>query len=156
MLVPDLAIHNRPCSLSQDNTYKIIRSYIKNNINGKYARVTSDYDFCFTVTKVINIKPYIHTSEQTKSNGRSYAKPRIKKREINTKEFKIFEMCPKKPYQGYTPIKGFTGENLLDLSNNIKSYLDELMSVLNSPLTECPCCDGTGFSKEDKFDSNKR
>lgn len=151
MLVPDLEIHNRPCKLSSDNTYKLVRSYIKNNINGRYARVTSDYDFCFTVKKVVKIKPFIKEWEEKKSNGKSYSRPRIHKEEVTNKVITVFEMCPSKPYNKYTPIKGFEGDNLKDLAENVRLYLDELMYAINQPLTECGCCEGRGVLMQDKF-----
>lgn len=155
MLISDLVIHNRPCYVSVDTTYKIIRSWVKDNINGKYARVTSDYDFCFTVKKVIPIKPYIRKTEILTNRGKSYAKPRFKEQTISDKMVEVFEMCPSKRYQKYTPIAPFKGDNLKDLADNIKTYLEELMDFLNAPLHECEHCKGTGHILE-SFDKNKR
>lgn len=155
MLVPELAIHNQPCAISCDNTYRIIRNHILDNIDGKYARVTSNYDFCFTVKKIVYVKPYTYTTEEKKRNGRSYARPRIKTHTVNKKEEVIFEMCPSKKYQDYTPIEGFKGDSLQDLIDNMKNYLDELMKYINMPLEECSCCNGTGHIFTD-FDKNKR
>lgn len=155
MLVPELAIHNRPCSISADATYNIIRAHIKNNIVGSCARVTSDYDFCITVKKVINIKEYVHKKEIKKANGKSYAKPKYNSKLVTSELVDAFEMCPSKPYEGYTPIKGFKGNNLQDLADNIKLYLDELMDYLNTPLDRCPHCEGTGVIAT-TFDINNR
>lgn len=155
MLVPELAIHNQPCAISRDNTYKIIRNYILDNIDGKYARVTSNYDFCFTVKKIVKIKPYEHKTEEKKLNGKSYARPRIKTQTITSKEIEIFEMCPSKQYQSYTPIEGFKGDNLQDLISNMESYLQDLMEYINLPLEECSCCNGVGYVLQ-SFDKNKR
>lgn len=156
MLVPDLALHNRPCSVNADTTYKIIRNYIKDNIDGMYARVTSDYDFCFTVKKRIRVEPYTYQTEVTKSNGRSYARPRFNTHKVEFKEVAIFEMCPSKPYSKYTPITGFKGENLADLAENIKLYLDELMQVINMPVHECSHCKGKGVFVQKVENTNKR
>jgi hypothetical protein len=156
LLTPDLVIHNRPCYINADTTYSIVRNHIKSNIDTKHARITSDYDFCFTVKKKIQIKPYIHKTEQTKANGRSYAKPRFTTKTIEHKEAEIFEMCPSEPYQKYTPIKGFTGDNLKDLVENIKLYLDELMDVINKPVKECEGCGGTGCTFDKVENMNDR
>ena len=155
MLTPELAIHNRPCFITADTTYNIIRSHIKNNIVSSCARVTSDYDFCFTVKKVINIKEYVHKTELKKANGRSYAKPKYNSKLVTSDLVDAFDMCPSKPYSGYTPIKGFKGDTLQDLADNIRLYLDELMEYLNTPLDRCQHCAGTGvipttFSKNDR------
>ena len=156
MLVPDLMIHNRPCKIDTDTTYKIVRNHIKNNIDSSCARITSDYDFCFTVKRVIKIKPYVHKTEIKKSNGRSYAKPRFNQKTVESKMETIFEMCPSKKYQSYTPIKGFCGDNLADLADNVKTYLEELMLYINAPLQECEHCKGTGCTPRESFDKNSR
>lgn len=156
LLTPDLVIHNRPCYIDSDTTFAIVRNHIKENINPKYARVTSDYNFCFTVKKRVQINPYVHKTEIKKSNGRSYAKPQFKSQTIEAKEVEIFEMCPSKKYQNYTPIAGFKGENLADLVENIKLYLDHLMDVINAPVHECEHCGGLGCTIEKVEDMNER
>ena len=144
LLVHPLAIHNRPCSVSKDTTYNIVRNHIKQNINLQHARITSDYDFCFTVKKLVQIKPIELKQEIKKTNGRSYAKPKFKYSTKQYNEVEIFEMCPAKKYRDYTPIDGFRGDNLEDLAENIKLYLDELMAVINAPAHECEHCNGVG------------
>jgi hypothetical protein len=155
LLVHPLAIHNRPCSVSKDTTYNIVRNYIKQNINPHHARITSDYDFCFTVKKLVHIKPIEIKREHKKANGRSYATPKFTYSTKQHKELDLFEMCPAKKYGGYTPIDGFNGENLEDLAENIKLYLDELMEVINTPVHECVHCNGVGTTV-DKVGCNIR
>lgn len=156
LLTPDLVLHNRPCFIGTDTTYKIVRNYIKNNIDPKHARITSDYDFCFTVKKKVHIKPIVHQTEQKKKNGRSYAKPKFTTTTIEHKEVEIFEMCPSKTYQKYTPIKGFKGDSLKDLVENIKLYLEELMFIINRPVKECESCGGTGCTFDKVENINER
>lgn len=143
MLCCPLTIHNQPCSINRKTSYNIIRNYIKENIDGKYAQVSSDYDFCFSVLKVISIKPYTETTQITKSNGRSYAKPKFNKRTIEAKTTKVFETSPE-GYSKYPLAPSFKGDNLQDLAENVKLYLDELMDIINQPVKECSSCNGTG------------
>lgn len=157
MFVPDLIIHTQPCYLTSRQTYDIVREYVKDNIDKKNAVITSDYDFCLEVHKKIKIKPIIFTKEEKKSNGRSYAKPRITTKEIQHKNVLIFEMThADRKYEKYTVIDGFKGESLQDLIDNIKHYLDELMEVINSEMSECEYCNGTGHVINYNFDINKR
>lgn len=145
MLTPEFALHERPCSLTSKQTYDIVRYYVKENIDPKVAEVTSDHDFCFTVSKKISIKPYIHKREIKKANGKSYAKPKFVNREIVRKLVEIFKMGHgEKPWQNYTAIEGFKGESLEDLVENVKLFLDELMFHINDPVKECEHCGGTG------------
>jgi hypothetical protein len=147
LLTPDIALHNRPCYINADTAYRIIRHYVRTHIDGRYARITSDYDFCFTVKKLVHIKPYIHKWEIKKNNGRSYSKPKYNSRLITTTEVEVFEMCPSKKYNNYTPIDGFKGDNLADLIENVKLYLDELITYINAPLEQCSHCNGTGIKE---------
>ena len=159
MMVSDLLLHNQPCSLTSLQTYQIIRKYVGDNIDPLYGKITSDYDFCFTVQKKISIKPWVKRTEATKANGRSYAKPRITSRSIESKLEPLFDMTHKGSggnYRGYAPINGFKGESLQELTDNIKTYLDELMGHINAPLSECQHCDGTGHTNIKSFDKNKR
>lgn len=149
MLVPDLVIHNTPCSITSKQTYDIVRRYVLDNIDKRWAHVSSDYDFCFTVKKKYEIKPYEHTWEEKKANGKSYRKPRVHRKTITRKEFTVFEMThADRQYKGYTVIKGFRGDTLADLIEGIKHYLDDLMEVINKPLYECAHCQGSGIVNE--------
>lgn len=157
MMTPDLLLHNQPCSISSEQTYKIVRKHISDNIDSKWAKITSDYDFCFTVKKKIAIKPITKKNEITKSNGRSYAKPRFKTHTTTHLESEIFEMThAKRNYSGYSCITGFKGDNLQDLINNIEMYLTELMEYINEPLSQCSHCSGTGHIFNEGFNKNNR
>ena len=113
--VPDLMIHTRPCKLTSQQTYNIIRCFVKENINHDWAKITSDYDFCFTVKKKIKL------TEAEKFNVTVVSfcknkKSRTESRFRSDREAEIFEMtyspyC----YKDYTPIIPFEGKDLEDL-----------------------------------------
>ena len=145
LLTPEFALKDRPCKLTSKQAYDIIRFHVNNNIDPAVAKVTSDYDFCFTVKKKIAIRPYEHKWEEKKANGKSYARPRFKSRQVEYIEKEIFEMTStEESYGGYTPIKGFKGDSLEELAENIKLFLEELMAVINQPVKQCEHCNGTG------------
>lgn len=157
MLTPSLLIHNQPCSLTSKQTYEIVRHYVLENIDPKCARVTSDYNFCFTVEKLITIEPEVTKREILNSKGKSYARPRFETVTKKSESRKIFSMTNSVDnYKGYVPIQGFKGDNLQELAENIKLYLDELMEYINRPTSQCPHCKGTGNIFETEFDMNKR
>lgn len=58
-------------------------------------------------------------------------------------------------YKGYTPIDGFEAESLQELHNNIKEYLEELIGMINEPLSECEHCNGYGHVLT-SFNKNRR
>jgi len=148
VLTPELLLHNKPCKLTSKQSYKIIRSYILDNIDGKYARITSNYDFCFTVKKVFTKTPATRQVEVLKGNGRPYTKARY--RSVNNQvEEQVFEMTSSEDnYRGYTPIVGFSGDSLAELSETITRYLEELINFINEPLKCCPSCEGKGHVEE--------
>lgn len=157
ILTPEFAIHNKPCFLTSKQTYDIVRTFVKDNIDPKQAIITSDYDFCFTVKKKVTVKPWIKKTEITKRNGHSYATPKFKTQTVDHKQVEIFEMThEQKGYQNYTIIKGFKGHNLENLVENIKAYLEDLIAYINAPVSECECCQGTGHIVKQNFDMNNR
>lgn len=132
----------KPCKLSKQESYNIIRNHVKNNIDSRYAHITSDYDFCFTVKKKIEL--YQPRQYQVDINAmHKRRKPKYETRYQRSRDVEIFEVAPK-PYNNYTVVTEFEGENYEDLVKNIEAYLDDLMKVINEPLVECECCKGTG------------
>lgn len=157
ILTPEFAIHTKPCALTSQQTYDIIRTFVKDNIDPKHAIITSDYDFCFTVKKKVALKPWVKSTEVKKANGRSYRSPKFKTQTIDHKQVEIFEMTHEaEGYQGYTPIKGFSGTSLGDLVDTVKNYLQDLIDYINMPVAECQHCSGTGHVITKNFDINKR
>lgn len=142
IITPSFALHMKPCYISADALYKIVRQHIKTNLDGRYARITTDYDFCFGVDKFILTKGQYHETHGIYSN-------------LNTgkmKMFKVFGMAPK-PYQSYHVLKPINGNNLEELDRKIKEFLDLIMQYINEPTVNCECCDGVGFVTK-KFESD--
>lgn len=149
LLVPDLLIHYRPCELTSQTVYRIVRNYIQENHDPKYCQITSNYDFCFVVAKKIVNEGKLIKKELLKTNGKPYNSPKY----ATTHEvqmLQVFEMTyagyegKKDGYKGYTPIKPIKGNNLQDLADNLKQYLDEIIAVINAPIIPCECCGGSG------------
>ena len=149
MLTPDFLLHTRPCSLTSEQVYKIVRAHILNNIDGKVSRVTSNYDFCFAVEKIIETKPYEVKTEKLTSGMRSYKPPRFTTATKTTKQQKIFEMTWTGAhhgggYTGYTCIEPWEANSLKELYEYMQQYLKDLMLEINKPVVECQHCNGLG------------
>ena len=144
IVFPDLLLPSRPSKLSSKLTYRIIRQHVKDNIDPKFAEITSDYDFCFTVQKKIKLaEPYSHQWESHVSKNRTVTK----KEWVTSRPVTIFEMTSEEDhYKGYTPIAGFQGKNHEDLVQNINKFLAELMDKINKPIVECTHCSGRGVT----------
>lgn len=132
---------NKPCELSKKQSYNIIREHIKQNIDPKYAEITSDYDFCLTVKKKIEIEPEAY--QVNLNAGYSRRKPKYETRFKRARAIEIYKTSPE-GYQGYPTIENFTGKNADDLKGNVDKFLEELMEKINEPLVECKCCKGLG------------
>lgn len=141
VLVPDILLHTKPVKLSKQDSYNIVRNHIKMNINPRVAEITSDYDFCLSVCKIIPLaKPYTREVDISKMGSK---KPKFVTRMVETKKVKIYEIAPK-AYDRYPIIEEFSGNNSEDLKLNIDSYLQSLIDTINAPLCECSNCNGTG------------
>ncbi|MEC2062653.1 hypothetical protein [Bacillus inaquosorum] len=137
-----MLLETKPCYLSHEESYKIIRNHIKANINPKFARITSDYDFCLTVVKVLELyKPHEYIVDLNAMYKRR--KPKLEKRFQTKREVEIYNVAPK-AYQSYPIVEPFSGKDVEDLKSNIKKFLDDLMAKINEPLGECKCCKGRG------------
>lgn len=150
ILTPEFLLHERPCEISSQNLYKIIRTYVVQNLDRTKCKITSDYDFCFTVKRLVQVKPYVVKKEQYKGLFKSYNPPKFKNETVTTKEVDCFEMTHDQAdgngrgYKGYTIISALKANNLKQLSEYLKQYLDDLITNLNTPVVECQHCNGTG------------
>ncbi len=160
LLTPEFMHHTRPCSLTSKQVYQIIRQHVINNIDTTVARISSNYDFCFGVVKKVQTKPYTLKKESFTRSNRSYKPPRFVQKTVDTKDVKLFEMTwagykGTGGYGDYTCVEGWHADNLQELYDNIKRYLEELMQVINKPLRECEHCNGTGYENA-TIETNQR
>ena len=129
----------KPCKLSKAESYGIIRRYIKEHIDTRYAKMV-DYDFCLSVYKVIKIckpEPYQFNVNWNKK------KPKYETRYRNERETKIYEIAPK-AYQSYTIVDEFYGDTYSEMQEKIDVYLKNIMDFINLPIQDCPHCNGMG------------
>lgn len=143
LTTPDMFIDNTPCCLSAEHTYGIIRSYIKQHINGKWATLT-DYNFCLRVTKNIMLEaPQSYQFTESNLFSKRKTKPKTVTKYRDKRTVTVFECCPK-PYEKHTVVTPFKGNSLQDLKDNIDKYLNDLITEINKPLVDCPHCKGLG------------
>lgn len=147
ILFPSILIHKTPAMLTSKQVYNIVRQHIKEHIDLRYAKINSDYDFCFSVDKILNLSsPYSYQVEE-KSGRRKYSKTIY----VNTKAVKVFEMTNSEDnYKGYTPIKPIIGNDEADLKEKVDAFLYDIMTTINEPLVECKTCNGYGAVLENK------
>jgi hypothetical protein len=143
LLTPEVLLHKRPCYITPEQVFKIVRQYVKDNIDKSHVRITSDYDFCFAVMKWYKTKPYTIRKEQYTARGNSYKPPRFTNSVSTEKLVEVFNIAPK-IYNEYMVAPKFEADNLEEMVYNVKTYLEELMEVINRPMKECECCDGYG------------
>ncbi len=147
IIFPNILLPARKSNLTSEQTYQIIRKHIQDNIEPKYAHITSDYDFCFTVKKKIHLAQKIPYQKNIARYGAR--KPKYVTDYRESREIEVFEMTHSghnygKGYNNYTIIEGFKGHNVEQLKENIDNYLKDLMDLINCPLIDCPNCKGKG------------
>lgn len=137
--LPKVLHYNVPTYLLSEQFYEIVRNYVNANINPKIARVTSNYDFCFVVKKLVHLNESIEYKVNISRTKRPKYEVRFKNEELIT----CFEMAPK-PYQNYPVIEPIVGNNAKDLEEKVNVYLKNLIEKINTPTKICSCCNGTG------------
>lgn len=146
MIFPEVLLHNRPCSFTSKTVYNITRQYVLEHIDHSVAEITSNYDFCFEVKKIIPL----HVPEKITYQN-IFARTKRERNKIRTtiKEYNkhtVFEMTNAVDmYRGYTPIPAMFAENESALEKKMNEWLTGLMAEINRPLCECPHCSGKGI-----------
>lgn len=150
-----VVLETKKCKLSSKDSYAIIREHLKRNIDPKVASMT-DYDFCLTVNKHIQLNEEL--IEKININSGTRKKAKIVTKFHKKRSAIVFKCAPdlgtnrKNVYEGYEECISFEGENYEDLQKNIDSYLKELIDHINKPLEDCPHCDGHGVIEIKKID----
>lgn len=151
MIFPAVLLHERPCKLSSKQMYDITRQYILEHIDNSVAKITSNYDFCFTVKKLI---PLIEPETIRYQN--IFAKTKRERSKIHTTvkkyiEKEIFEMThDQRRYDNYSVIPEMCADNETELKEKVDTWLESLIEIINKPLCQCPHCQGTGYIDEVK------
>lgn len=147
MIIPPVLIHNRPCYFTSKQVYDITRQYVKEHIDLRVAKISSDYDFCFEVQKLIPL----HQPKQI-SYQNLFAKTKKERQEIHTSTVKyrdettVLEMTSEEErHKGYTPIPKMCANSEEELQQKMQEWLDYVISEINKPLIECPHCKGLGI-----------
>lgn len=151
IIFPEVLLHERPCKLTSKQMYDITRQYILEHIDNSVAKITSNYDFCFEVKKLI---PLIEP--ETIKYQNIFARTKRERSKIHTTvkkyaEKTIFEMThEQKKYDNYSVIPEMHANNEAELKEKVDTWLEGLMEVINKPLCQCPHCNGTGYIEEIK------
>ena len=151
IIFPSVLLHEKPCKFTSKQMYDITRQYILEHIDNSVAKITSNYDFCFTVKKLI---PLIEPETITYQN--IFARTKRERAKVHTtvkkfEEKEIFEMThDQRRYDNYTVIPEMHANSEAELKEKVDTWLEGLMEIINEPLCQCPHCQGTGYVGEVK------
>ncbi|WP_340619308.1 hypothetical protein [Xenorhabdus siamensis] len=151
IILPAPLLANSPCEISSKEMYDLVRQHVKDNINPELARITSDYDFCFEVKKIIPLlEPHTYSYRDVFARTKKQ-RQKLHFKTVKSKDISIYEMTHEQQnYKGYTAIKGFSASNEWELKEMIDNFLSELMNTINAPIEQCPHCNGTGYLQNEK------
>lgn len=142
-----ILLSTTPCTLSRKDSYDIIRRYVKEKIDPRYAYISSDYDFHFEVKKKVKLhEPFKY---EVDVNSGTRRRPKIETRYRHNREVSVIEFAedPSR-YKGSTYSPTFNGDNAEDLKNKVEAYLEELLEEINRPYVDCKHCKGAGVVLE--------
>lgn len=146
MLLPAPLLGSQPCSLSSEAMYGIVRQYVRENIDKSVALISSDYDFCFEVQKIVQLVEPVTVNYQNIFARTKKERAKWRTEIHKSKKVKIFAMTNSKDnYKGYPVIEALVAANEWELKEKLDTFLAELMKKINEPLEQCECCKGTGY-----------
>ena len=148
---PEVAYQDKPCKVTSESLFDIIRHHVKENIDNRYAVIDSDYDFHFQVDRVIQLaNPYDMIYN---TNALSKRKPKWVTKTIATKKATILNLKRKPSDSNYGKdchiAPEIVGKDYKDLKNKVDEFLKNLMNEINKKYCECPNCQGWGVVEED-------
>ncbi|HHX69850.1 MAG TPA: hypothetical protein GX708_17615 [Gallicola sp.] len=140
-------LDEKPCYIPSEKAYEIIRQYVISNLDGRYAQVTSNYDFHFEVKKKVKLaEPIPHTKNINENDRRK--KPKWVTTYAENKLIPILNIkCSTKDTTYGTDCfvpQPFSGKDYEDMVNKMNKYLEDLIQEINTPYEECPHCKGMG------------
>lgn len=151
IITPEPLRHMGRCQISSVEMYNLVRQHIIDNIDPQKARITSDYNFCFEVKKIVpRLEPKTYSYRDVFARTKKQ-RAKLHFKTSTSKEISIYEMThDEAKYKNYTPIKPFSANSELELKEMIDNYLDEVMNIIHAPLKFCECCNGTGYLQNEK------
>lgn len=150
-MTPEFAWHLGPCTIKSNTMFRLLRSYVKEHLNGKVAVIKSDYDFVFEVHKMLPCRPYevkyTHPFARTKA-----ARDKVHVRQESNRTIPILHITHAVNVHGTQYgakiMPDFNGANLSDLLDKVDNYLADRMAEINAPLRFCEKCNGSGIQED--------
>ncbi len=140
-------LDEKPCYIPSEKAYEIIRQYVKNHLDGRYAKINFDYDFHFEVSKKVKLAEPIANKRNT-NEGNKRKKPNWITTYTESKSITVLNLKRKSSDSDYgkdcVVPKPFVGENYEDMVDKMNQYLENLIQEINTPYEECPHCKGWG------------
>lgn len=149
IMIPEPMLHETKAYILSNDLFEIIRQHIIKNIDSKVAKVTSNYDFVFSVSKTVDlIDPYESMSIGDMLSKKKKSNKRMIK--VTQKSFSIMSITPEKhKYNNCTVVPDLNAENEEKLQEKLKNVLDRITAFVNTPIRQCPHCRGSGYLEED-------
>lgn len=136
-----ILLTERPCKVTGGELYRLLRAKLKQSIDGRYARITSDYDFSLEVKKCI---AYHNPVKYTVTEGKGRKERSVTKWQ-STKEVSVLKYGDGSKGYGSYP-EAISADNYKELEQKVNQWLDDMLKLVNEPVKECPHCAGSGMT----------
>ena len=143
IVFPELLWNTRPVYVSSEDMFKIVRGYIKEHIDYDVALIEHDGESFFKVAKRVKLNtPKEYTVDL---NAGTKRRKKLVKKVAEFKTINVLDIEPKNSNYSHKLVEPIYGNNLEDLNDKINKYLTDLIDFINTPIKECPHCNGLGM-----------
>ncbi len=151
----DILLYNKPCTIKPAQLMKVIRSFLRDNMDLRYAIFDRDDSSSIAIKKVVKIKTEEIWAEEKKNGGDPYVVPRFSTSFRTQRDtpcvFKIKSPSITTYLKDYHTVEPLEGSNVKDLKDRLDVYLKSILKVVNEPLKDCECCGGRGVQNYESF-----
>ena len=143
---PEILYQEHSCVVTSAKMFKIIREYVKKNIDTDAAIITTDCDSRFLVKKKILL--FEPEAISYNENSGTRRKPKWVTKSIKTKSVEVLDIAPYGRGLGISVPHQIVGNNYEDCNRKVDEYLKKLIKEINSKWCECPRCKGFGILED--------
>ncbi len=154
LLNPAPVLQFRPKYLTSKQVFDIIRASVKANLDPRYAKISSDYDFHFKVDKRVELT--VEEAYTVDVSGFKSKKPKYETRYRDSRNVTILDIATEPKWGPVCP--DIKADNFAELDTKVRLLVADIVKTINTPVKDCSCCKGVGviFEKVELNEQTKK